>query len=76
MRLDGVAGTLEPGKRADLIVLDGNPLRDIRDLNAIRLVMKDGTLYRSADIWRAVGFEVRGQRSEGRGQRSEVRNDR
>ena len=49
-------GTLEAGKRADLIVLDANPLDAIRNLQTVRLVMKGGTLYRSADIWKALGF--------------------
>jgi imidazolonepropionase-like amidohydrolase len=35
-------GTLEAGKRADVIVLDANPLDDIRNLRKISMVMKDG----------------------------------
>lgn len=59
MRLDSDVGTLEPGKRADLIVLDSNPLDDLRNLNTIRMVMKAGVLYNSDDIWRAIGFRAR-----------------
>lgn len=38
-------GSLEVGKMADLIVLDQNPLTDIRNSNTIRFVMKNGELY-------------------------------
>lgn len=49
-------GTLEVGKLADLVVLDGNPLDDIANIRRVQLVMKGGVLYRSSDIWRAIGF--------------------
>lgn len=35
-------GTLEPGKRADLVVLNANPLEDARNYRNIHLVVKDG----------------------------------
>ncbi len=38
-------GSLEPGKRADLIVLDHDPLEDIRNTTSIKYVMKNGRLY-------------------------------
>jgi imidazolonepropionase-like amidohydrolase len=38
-------GSLETGKLADLIVLDKNPLQDIRNTNTIRWVMKNGELF-------------------------------
>jgi imidazolonepropionase-like amidohydrolase len=46
---NGMLGTLEEGKFADLVIVDGNPLLDIRvlqDHSRITAVMKDGTLYR------------------------------
>jgi len=38
-------GTLEPGKLADIIVVNGNPLASIKDLANIALVMKNGRVY-------------------------------
>jgi len=47
VKLEDKIGTIEEGKLADLIVLNGNPLKDIRifqDKNRIELVMKDGKI--------------------------------
>ncbi len=38
-------GSIESGKLADLIVLEANPLDDIRNTNTIRYVMKNGRIY-------------------------------
>jgi imidazolonepropionase-like amidohydrolase len=38
-------GTLEPGKRADLIAVSGDPLKDVTVLKNVSLVMKDGVVY-------------------------------
>ena len=43
--LEKELGSLEPGKLADLQVLDKNPLDDIRNTNTIKYVMKNGRLY-------------------------------
>jgi imidazolonepropionase-like amidohydrolase len=39
-------GTLEPGKRADLIAVDGNPLEDVTVLKQVSFVMKDGAVFK------------------------------
>ncbi len=43
--LDKDIGSLEPGKLADLLVLDANPLEDLRQSRAIRFTMVGGRLY-------------------------------
>lgn len=45
LRLGDEIGTVEPGKLADILVVDGNPLADIRDLGRVVHVVKDGVLY-------------------------------
>ena len=42
--LDDVLGTLEPGKIADIVIIDGNPLTDITDLERVRVVIQGGRI--------------------------------
>ena len=43
--MDKDLGSIEAGKMADIVVLDKNPLEDIRNTNTISYVMKNGRLY-------------------------------
>ena len=45
MGLAADLGTIEPGKLADLVVVDGNPLANISDIRRTRYTIKDGVVY-------------------------------
>ncbi len=53
--LDADLGSLEPGKLADLVVLDKDPLSSIRNSTAIRYVMLNGRVLRGEDLGPADG---------------------
>jgi len=40
-------GTIEKGKLADVIALDGDPSKDIQSLGRVKFVMKDGVVYKN-----------------------------
>ena len=47
LRLDKEIGTLDPGKAADVIAVEGDPLHDIAALSHVVFVMKGGQVYKS-----------------------------
>ena len=55
-RADHERGSIAPGKLADLALYDGNPARAIADIRKPRIVIKDGVVYRSEDLFRASGM--------------------
>jgi hypothetical protein len=56
MGMDDELGSVEPGKLADLILVDGDPTTDISDIRRVVLVIKDGRVYDPAAIYRALGI--------------------
>jgi imidazolonepropionase-like amidohydrolase len=52
MRIEKEVGTIEEGKRADLIVLDADPLDDpsvFADAHHVRMVMRGGDVVKDLD---------------------------
>lgn len=47
LELDDEIGTLEEGKLADLIVVDGNPLEDLSVLENVEMVIQGGKIVKS-----------------------------
>jgi imidazolonepropionase-like amidohydrolase len=56
MHLEANFGTIEAGKRADLVLVEGNPLANISDLRRVVSVVTDGRLYDSKQLAHSVGF--------------------
>jgi imidazolonepropionase-like amidohydrolase len=57
MRLDGELGTIERGKRADLVVLSANPLDAIRNIRSVRWTIRGGRVYDAPALWKSVRFQ-------------------
>ncbi|HKP21483.1 MAG TPA: amidohydrolase family protein, partial [Thermoleophilaceae bacterium] len=56
MGMDRKLGSIAPGKLADLVVIDGDPLARMSNLRRVDLLVHDGRLYRGADLRRAMGL--------------------
>jgi Amidohydrolase family len=54
----GDQGTIAAGQRADLVLLDGNPLQDIRNTQQIRAVVLNGKLLERRDLDALLDSEV------------------
>jgi len=50
-------GSIEPGKLADLIIVDGDPATNISDIRKVVTVVKDGLIYQPAEIDRELGIK-------------------
>jgi imidazolonepropionase-like amidohydrolase len=57
MKLDAELGTIEKGKRADMVVLNANPLERIQNIRSARWTIIDGRVYDTQALWRSVRFQ-------------------
>ena len=57
MGLGKEMGTIEAGKRADLIVLNADPLAAISNIRSLRFVIANGRVLDPANLWAAAGFK-------------------
>ena len=55
-------GRIHPGMLADLVLVDGNPVANIRHLRQVAMVMKDGALYDPESV--AATVNIRSWRPE------------
>jgi len=56
-RADTELGSIEPGKKADLVLVQGNPLSNIADIRHPTIVIKNGVEYRSALLYETLGIK-------------------
>jgi len=54
LKVNDQLGTIEAGKTADLVVLNGNPLEDIRSTRNVATVVRDGRVYDPAELLSSV----------------------
>jgi imidazolonepropionase-like amidohydrolase len=56
--LEDHIGSIAPGKQADLVVLDGNPAKQISDVEKVRMVFRDGVGFDPAKLIESVRGQV------------------
>ena len=54
LRQEANLGSIAAGKLADLVLLTGNPLEDVRNTRRIELVVRGGLVVRPSEILRSV----------------------
>jgi imidazolonepropionase-like amidohydrolase len=56
MGVDSKTGSIEAGKQADIILVDGDPLNNISDIRKVSVVIKTGRVYDPVALHQMVGF--------------------
>ena len=50
-------GSIEVGKQADLILIDGNPIENISDIRKVEWTMKGGNIYYAKELYASMGIK-------------------
>ena len=57
MKLEVMSGSVTKNKRADVIIINGDPLKNIRDIRKVTTVIKDGNIYNPVSLHAIAGFQ-------------------
>lgn len=57
MKMDKKSGSIAPGKAADLVVVEGDPLARTSDLRNVRTTIRAGVVFAARDLFEAVGVK-------------------
>jgi imidazolonepropionase-like amidohydrolase len=54
--MDNDLGSIAPGKLADMVLVDGDPTTNISDVRKTAVVVKDGIVYKPAELYTELGI--------------------
>jgi predicted amidohydrolase len=57
MKMDTESGSVETGKRGDIILVDGNPLNHISEIRKVSVVIRNGIIYNPSELHHMAGFQ-------------------
>ena len=55
--MDDRLGSVEKGKMADLVLVDGNPVENISDIRRVELTIKDGKVFDAKELYESLGIQ-------------------
>jgi imidazolonepropionase-like amidohydrolase len=58
MKRDKELGSITPGKYADIVLVNGDPVRHIQDIRKIETVIQSGNVLRPTELYEALGIRA------------------